>query len=136
MGYSGASYKSFKTLREAEAFLSEPVRPTRRLSLSPLRRPTRVLRTATLLSPSATLHPPSVSSAAHETAPEIAPEPAPAESTRAMSPEVVWTDGACRNNGSAQAIAGVGVFFGPTDTRYPTNDVPSALSITAMSPSL
>jgi ribonuclease HI len=29
----------------------------------------------------------------------------------------VWTDGACPNNGTSKALAGVGVYFGPGDSR-------------------
>lgn len=38
--------------------------------------------------------------------------PAPAPGTR-----VIWTDGACRCNGTDNAVAGVGVYFGPRDPR-------------------
>lgn len=40
------------------------------------------------------------------------PIPAPAPGTR-----LVWTDGACQNNGKPGAIAGVGVYFGDGDAR-------------------
>lgn len=30
---------------------------------------------------------------------------------------VAWTDGACRNNGNRDSVAGVGVYFGPGDSR-------------------
>lgn len=32
----------------------------------------------------------------------------------------IWTDGACLANGRPEAVAGVGVWFGPNDPRYVT----------------
>jgi len=29
----------------------------------------------------------------------------------------VYTDGACSNNGKSNAVAGIGIFFGPNDAR-------------------
>ncbi|KAF2672447.1 ribonuclease H-like protein, partial [Microthyrium microscopicum] len=36
----------------------------------------------------------------------------------------IWTDGACRANGTANARAGVGVFFGPNDNRNLAEKLP------------
>jgi ribonuclease HI len=40
------------------------------------------------------------------------PEPLPTRTT-----QVLWTDGGCENNGFPNAIAGIGVYFGPADPR-------------------
>jgi len=52
--------------------------------------------------------------------PVPAPAPAPGVPTRATAmdgPQVVYCDGASRNNGNEGAKAGFGVFFGPDDER-------------------
>lgn len=53
-----------------------------------------------------------VASVASEPAPRVPPLPSTSRRKRTI---VIYTDGACTNNGKASAKAGVGVFFGPDD---------------------
>lgn len=48
----------------------------------------------------------------------------PSINSSPSSPTVVYTDGSCLGNGRGQARAGVGIYFGPEDTRNVSHAVP------------
>ena len=123
-GHSGAQYKKFKTLQEAEAYLSSS--ETSNSSNNKKR------KAPTADPPKLVYKQPRILSFFTDTTgdPRIATTATHASTTNAnnnssakMTPEtsgkpiVVYTDGAASNNGKDNAIAGIGVYFGPNDPR-------------------
>lgn len=89
-GYSGAVYKKFGTLADAESFCHPSSSSTRS---NPIAQPT-------------------------ESQKATAPKAALANVTDETQWTVVYTDGACPGNGQPGSKAGVGVWWGDMDPRY------------------
>jgi ribonuclease HI len=91
-GYVGAKYKSFPSMDEAKAFLSESASPPNIQPAAPPPTPSPAFQTPA----AAPMQPPLT-----QDAPGI------------LRPQVVYTDGACPSNGQRGARGGYGVFFEP-----------------------
>ena len=89
--YSGAKYRSFRSRLEAEQFVADTGS-----AAAPKRR-----------APDAS-----------ESEPDAKRPCAAAPADPEDGPLIVYTDGSCLSNGTPQAKAGVGVWFGPEDPRY------------------
>jgi len=103
LGYSGALYKKFKTEREAMAFMAlHSVDPGSAQS-EPARDPSAVSV--------------SINLELTEDDTNDSNASAPHELLDFPGCEVIYTDGACPNNGKDGARAGIGVWFGRNDPR-------------------
>ena len=135
-GFPGAKFKKFKTLPEADQWY--------RSNLP--HRPANPHPTATTRPISTVTHPNIASTSSSSTGPTRAPQnqlttpvsrpapqsistvitapaPAPVQPLRIAAPknttvDIVYSDGACRGNGRPEAVAGIGVWWGPHDPRY------------------
>jgi len=112
-GYNGGLFKKFDSESEAAAFVKHG-------TAAPLPPPVVPAHVATSSSKKRT-------APAHSDSSSKRPKAAPSHSAPMLAatdnellhPNAlhVYTDGACRNNGSAKAAGGVGVFFGVNDPR-------------------
>mmetsp|Transcript_24291 Transcript_24291/g.45452 ORF Transcript_24291/g.45452 Transcript_24291/m.45452 type:complete len:280 (-) Transcript_24291:212-1051(-) len=136
-GVSGAKFKKFATLAEAQAFARGEIgygaskkRARSRSSSSGVSKKKRTVEIAancatkgaskTYLSDDEELEA-AISSKFDELA------KADVKSTPPAAKIVVYTDGACEHNGTPRAKAGVGVYFGPGDSRNISEPLPGAL---------
>lgn len=145
-GVSHSVFKSFKTLEAAHAYMSIPLPPTPNVvgeANDPPQpfslpeppnssMPTRTLHTcaSTGNTPSSNSTTPSFSKCElyNCTNPKKLAEDAPDPSDESPTLLVVYTDGACSNNGKPDAKAGYGIFFGndnPYNVSEPLRDGPT-----------
>ncbi|KAG8963303.1 hypothetical protein FRC03_003183 [Tulasnella sp. 419] len=93
-GFSNPSFKKFNTLKEAEAFIN-PNDSTKSNSLSAARAP----------------------AVTDMSKPKTSSSSTPAVVKNEGDWVVVYTDGACHGNGREGSTAGIGVWWGPNDSR-------------------
>lgn len=141
-GYPGAKFKKFRTQPEAEQWYRSnlPKRPA-----NP--QPTTATSSTTVTSPNIIFTSPSGTEAArvswNQTTIPVSkpmpqsiskviatPTPKPVQPLWVAAPknttaEIVYSDGACKANGTVAAVAGIGVWWGPNDPRY--DFLPSSL---------
>ena len=129
-GFPGAKFKKFKALPEAEEWYRSnlPRHPvnTKTMAATPSTStitPSSVVSTS--LSNAGTTH----ASQNQPTTSVSKPIPQPISRATPIQPpriaapknttvDIVYSDGACKGNGSARAVAGIGVWWGHDDPRY------------------
>ena len=133
-GFPGAKYKKFRTQPEAELWYRSnlPQRTTdrRTTTATPATSSTSVIFTSSsgsgaTYTPSrpsviTTSKPPLQSTSRTVTIPALG---LPLQVPRIAAPknttvDIVYSDGACRANGTPDAVGGIGVWWGPNDPRY------------------
>jgi hypothetical protein len=135
-GYPGAKFKKFKTQQEADQWYRSNL-PKRPANPQPT---TATPPTNTVTSPNVVFTSSRGTEAArvswNQTAVPVSkpvaqstsrvlptPAPKPVQPPRVAAPknttvDIVYSDGACKANGTDGAVAGIGVWWGPNDPRY------------------
>lgn len=134
-GYPGAKFKKFKTEVEAEQWYRTNLpqgSTTSQATTTTSRPPTTLPPNVTSMNSSSTAAthvqpkpaPTSAPKPVAQPAPRAVttPAPGPAQPLRIAAPnntteEIVYSDGACKGNGGRNAVAGIGVWWGPNDPR-------------------
>ena len=148
-GYPGAKFKKFKTQPDAEKWYQSNLpkrpanpQPTTATSSTTTRTPPNVIFTssrgteATHVSRNQTAVPVSKPTAQSTSRTQTTPTPKPVQPPRIAAPkntttDIVYSDGACKANGTDGAVAGIGVWWGPNDPRYVFLPPPPFSTLTA-----
>ena len=128
-GYSGAKYKKFKTKPEAELWYRTNLpQATTNPQTSTISSSTATFTNSSRTGVTHTLSTPPPIAVSKPTSQSVSravttPAPQPVQIPRIAVPknntaDIVYSDGACKSNGGHGAVGGIGVWWGPNDTRY------------------